>query len=327
MKKEIHILSAILLTLILLIVYMLLKKESGYALFVESVPTGAEISIIEPKMAYKSRMKVKPGRYLLKAQLAGYNTVDRWVEIADKDVEEKIVLPEGPYTEPRTGMDFVWVPGGCYQMGCGSWATFFCDSDEEPAHEVCVDGLWVGKFEVTQGQWKKIMGSNPSFFKEGDNYPIETVYREDMHKFIEKLNRQNSGTKFRLPTEAEWEYSARSGGKNEIYSGGQTSNEVAWCFYNSDQSTHPVGKKSSNGLGIYDMSGNVSEGVADTYDANAYSKHSKNNPVITDSHSPIIRGGSWGYVRNNLRTTYRSSSQTDKNSNTGFRLVMTRNLE
>ena len=301
-------------------------KESSYALYIKSVPAEAEISIVEPKMAYKSRMKVKPGRYLLNAQLAGYKTVERWVEITDKDVEEKIVLQEGPYTEPRTGMDFVWVPGGCYQMGCGSWATG-CYHDEIPAHEVCVDGFWIGKFEVTQGQWKKIMGSNPSYFKYGDNYPIETVSSEDIHRFIEKLNRQNPGAKFRLPSEAEWEYAARSGGKNEIYSGGQNIDQVAWYLNNSDQSTYLVGKKSSNGLGIFDMSGNVWEVVADTYDRYAYSKHPRNNHVvITGGDGSVKRGGSWACGYESFRTTYRGF-HFSQDSFTGFRLVMTRSLE
>jgi len=78
------------------------------------------------------------------------------------------------WIEPVTGMEFVWVPGGCYMMGCGNW-TSDCFSDEKPVHEVCVDGFWMGKTEVTQGQWKKVMGENPAGFKKSDNYPVERV--------------------------------------------------------------------------------------------------------------------------------------------------------
>ena len=113
------------------------------------------------------------------------------------------------YTDPVTGMEFVWVQGGCYQTG----DTFGDGYDaEKPVHRVCVDSFWLGKYEVTQGQWAKIMGSNPSRFKKGDNYPVEKVSWDDCQAFIRKLN-SRSGKNFRLPYEAEWEYAAREGGK------------------------------------------------------------------------------------------------------------------
>ncbi len=124
------------------------------------------------------------------------------------------------WKEPVTGMEFVWVPGGCYEMGCGNW-TSDCFRDEKPVHEVCVDGFWMGKTEVTQGQWKQIMGENPAWFKKGDNYPVEKVRWPEVEKFAKKLSSLSTDAyKFRFPTEAEWEYAARSGGKPEKYAGG-----------------------------------------------------------------------------------------------------------
>ncbi len=140
-------------------------------------------------------------------------------------------------------------------MGCGSW-TSDCFPDENPVHTVSVNGFWMARTTVTQGQWVKVMGSNPSNFKKGDNYPVEQVSWNDAKEFISKLNARN-GVSFRLPTEAEWEYAARSGGKPEKYAGGYDIDEVAWYGNNSGGSTHPVGMKRANGLGLFDMSGNI----------------------------------------------------------------------
>ncbi|WP_417915306.1 formylglycine-generating enzyme family protein [Candidatus Electronema sp. JM] len=107
-----------------------------------------------------------------------------------------------------TGMDLVYVPGGCFQMG--SPESEQGREDAEKLHEVCVDGFWMGKTEVTQGQWQKVMGSNPAEFQKGDDYPVEQVSWDDAQDFIKKLNGK-AGRKYRLPTEAEWEYAARAG--------------------------------------------------------------------------------------------------------------------
>ena len=118
--------------------------------------------------------------------------------------------PGQTWTDPSEhGMEFVWAPGGCYQMGCGSWAGD-CYDNEKPVHEVCLDGFWIGKYEVTQGQWEKMMGGNSSKFK-GPNRPVEQVSWNDCQKFIDRLNGKRQGNyKFRLPTEAEWEYVCRN---------------------------------------------------------------------------------------------------------------------
>jgi formylglycine-generating enzyme required for sulfatase activity len=126
-----------------------------------------------------------------------------------------------------------------------------------------VDGFWIGKYEVTQIEWQRVMGNNLSDFK-GDRNPVEEVSWNDAQEFIKRLNAKGNGM-FRLPTEAEWEYAARSGGKDEKYAGGDGVERVAWYRSNSRGKTHPVGTKAPNCLGLYDMSGNVWEWCQDWY--------------------------------------------------------------
>ena len=225
-------------------------------------------------------------------EIAAWTRV-KTVDLADAEKNATDAPFKYGFVDPVTGMEFVWVPGGCFQMGCGSWAGN-CEKDEKPAHKVCVGGLLMGKFEVTQGQWRKVMGGNPSSFKKGNDYPVENVSWNDVQKFIRKLSALNNNKyQFRLPTEAEWEYACRSGGKPEKYSGGNQIDRVAWY---KGRRTHRVGAKSPNGLGLYDMSGNVWEQCEDVYAENAYSKHARNNPVIIgDGSYRVVRGGSWSY--------------------------------
>jgi len=234
------------------------------------------------------------------------------------------------WREPVTGMEFIWVPGGCYEMGCGDW-TSDCSRDEKPVHEVCVDGFWMGKTEITQGQWKQIMGNNPAKFQKGDNYPFENALFEEMEQFITKLSSSTTDAyKFRFPTEAEWEYACRSGGKPEKYAGGGDLDPVAWYQGNSDGSTHPVATKAPNGLGLFDMNGNVHEWVADTFRGWAYSKHERNNPLFRDEgFTKVYRGGSWNSKQKYTRCAARSyeivfgstMNPPYRKDDLGFRLV------
>ena len=228
-----------------------------------------------------------------------------------------VTRPGATFTEPVTGMEFVWVPGGCFQMGSNDGG-----SDEKPVHKVCVDGFWMGKYEVTQGQWRKLMGDNPSFFEKGDYYPVEQVSWNDCQKFIKKLNAK-SKRRFRLPTEAEWEYACCSGGRDEKYSGGNDADRVAWYGGNSGGHTHPVGRKAANGLGFYDMTGNVWEWCFDWYDGNYYAQSPAKNPRGSESGSyRVNRGGGWydspWYVRSAFRRRY---TPGDRYYGLGFRLV------
>ena len=163
------------------------------------------------------------------------------------------------YRDPIAG-EFVLVEGGSFQMGSKDG-----DSDEQPVHPVTVKDYYIGKFEVSQAIWKKVMGENPSIFK-CDQCPVESVSWKGIQDFIRKLNQQSSYT-YRLPTEAEWEYSARGGisSSNTSYAGSNDPNEVGWHRSNSDGKTHPVGGKDPNELGLHDMSGNVWEWCEDWY--------------------------------------------------------------
>lgn len=224
----------------------------------------------------------------------------------------------GGLSDPATGMEFVNVPGGCFQMGDNFGNG---DSDEKPLHEACVSNFAIGKYEVTQGQYKRIMGSNPSSFSScGDDCPVENVSWNDTQEFIRKLNSQ-SGRSYRLPTEAEWEYAARSGGKREKYSGGESVDAVAWYGRNSGSKIHAVGQKQANGLGIFDMSGNVWEWVNDW--KASYQTGRQQDPQGPSSGSArVLRGGSWGsrpaYVRASIRS---SDTPVHRDSHLGFRLV------
>ncbi len=219
-----------------------------------------------------------------------------------------------------SGMEFVWVPGGKFEMG-----DTFGDSRRYfgPVHTVELDGFWLGKYPVTQKEWEKVMGNNPSHFKKEDRYPVEDVSWDDTQEFIEKLN-SKSKWMFHLPSEAQWEYAARSGGKKEKYSGGDSVNQVAWYSGNSGDSTHSVGQKAANGLGLHDMSGNVGEWVQDMFADDAYEQHGSRNPINESSGSGrVVRGGSWYFDAMSTRCTNRSVHDQDFDFYAlGFRLAM-----
>ena len=231
------------------------------------------------------------------------------------------------WRDPVTGMEFVPVPGGSFEMGCHEKARR-CFGDERPARKVRLAAFWMARLEVTQAQWEGVMGKNPSYRKKGGNYPVEKVSWNDAREFIRRLNRQSSA-KFRLPSEAQWEYACRSGGKSVAYGTGhdQVSSETVTYYLYSDSPT-PVGRYESNSLGLHDMSGNVSEWVQDKYAL--YGKAGTDNPVYQLSgRTRVNRGGSFrsGFTngRFDLRCTVRSSAiPSDRRNSLGFRLVRMR---
>ena len=229
----------------------------------------------------------------------------------------------------------IFVKGGSFKMGSNNGS-----SNEKPVHRVTVNDFIIGKYEVTQKEWKAVMGNNPSYFK-GNNLPVERVSWNDIQEFLKKLNRK-TGAKYRLPTEAEWEYACR-GGKSSVhykYSGSNDIDAVAWYWKNSGDSnlsgewdyykiirnnckTHFVGTKQPNELGIYDMSGNVGEWCSDWYGEDYYNDSPNKNPKGPAwSFGRVGRGGSW--YGNALRVANRyDSSPSDSNSYIGFRLSRT----
>jgi formylglycine-generating enzyme required for sulfatase activity len=205
-------------------------------------------------------------------------------------------------------MEFVQIPAGCFQMGSPPNETGR-SSDEGPEHKVCVDGFWMGKYEVTQAQWQKVMGTNPAYFKGADN-PVENVSWEDAQEFINKLNKQIGKNIYRLPTEAEWEYACRAGTQTAYSFGDDPGRlgEYVWYSENSGRQTHPVGQKKPNNWGLYDMHGNVWEWCADIYVSDAYQQHQRQNPLVqSGGDSRVFRGGSWRSDAQNLRSAQRGS--------------------
>ena len=218
-------------------------------------------------------------------------------------------MPNGNwrFTIAAKSWDFILVEGGSFMMGSNDG-----DSDEKPIHEVTVSSFWISKYQVTQREWQEVMGSNPSDFK-GDNLPVEKVSWYDAIEYCNKRSIKEGLTPcysgsgdniicnwnangYRLPTEAEWEYAARGGNKSRgyEYSGSNTLGDVAWYVGNSGSKTHPVGQKSPNELGIYDMSGNVWEWCWDWYDSSYYSKSPKRDPRgAASGGNKVLRGGSW----------------------------------
>ena len=231
-----------------------------------------------------------------------------------------------PKTQEVTvkGVNFkmVAVTGGSFTMGCTTEQGGDCLSDETPAHRVTLKGFCIGETEVTQALWKAVMGSNPSHFK-GDNLPVENVNWDEVQDFVKKLN-QLTGRKFRLPTEAEWEYAARGGKQSRGYkhSGSDIIGEVAWYTDNSGGKTHPVKTKKANELGLYDMNGNVWELCNDWFGGyNIAAQTNPTGPAAGFYH--VNRGGCWGVAARNCRITNRNNANPgSRSSNSGFRLVM-----
>ena len=240
-----------------------------------------------------------------------------------KETEKKKLVTK----EELPPIDMVYVKGGCFQMGD---KTGDGDDDERPVHEVCISDYYIGSTEVTQELFEKVMGYipvwryNPTMPRD-PKAPVNYVSWAHVQEFIGKLNEITKGY-YRLPTEAEWEYAARSGGKDDIWSG--TSNEgelgdYAWFIDNTDKLMLASKTRKPNALGLYDMSGNVWEWVEDYFDFEYYQTSPRKDPYGPD-YSPfkVVRGGSIFDPPNQLRTTYRYGLEpVSRAFSVGFRLA------
>ena len=207
------------------------------------------------------------------------------------------VFPGKVYTVNGVSFKMIAVKGGTFQMGS--------DDGYNAVHQVTLSDYYIGETEVTQELWNAVMGSNPSYFYGNMQRPVETVSWNDCQTFISRLN-ELTGETFRLPTEAQWEYAARGGYKSKgyTYSGSNAIDDVAWHWYNSDRTTHPVKTKAPNELGIYDMSGNVWEWCSDWY--GSYSSAAQTYPTGPSTGSyRVIRDGSWGDYATDCRVAGR----------------------
>lgn len=224
---------------------------------------------------------------------------------------------------PIPEIPLVHVKGGCFEMG-----DTFSDggSDEKPVHRVCVGDYYLGKYEVTREIWQAVTGDKPEGVAGGGSYPVEKVSWNDVRTFITLL-RDRTGKNWRLPTEAEWEYAARGGGKKERFPGTDDQEQLAgyaWSAENAHGQIHPVGEKTPNALGIHDMGGNVWEWVQDRYDRDYYRQSPMTNPTGDPfGVNRIIRGGSATSSAGFLRCSYRDYLAPDvRNPAIGFRLAL-----
>jgi formylglycine-generating enzyme required for sulfatase activity len=245
------------------------------------------------------------------------------------------------------GMEFVLVPAGSFLMGTDAsrckddpfterneYSDCAGSDDERPAHRVTISkAFYLGKYEVTQEEWVKVMGTNPSDYKSekvgGDSrrHPVESVSWDDLQAFLGRLNAKEGGSSYRLPTEAEWEYASRAGSTASYAFGDDDSRlgEYAWFAGNSGEMTHPVGQLKPNAWGLYDMHGNVWEWVRDWFDAAYYGKSPSADPGGPPAGAGRgFRGGGWRLVASYCRSAVRSRSVPGiRNSDLGARLVRT----
>jgi formylglycine-generating enzyme required for sulfatase activity len=222
-----------------------------------------------------------------------------------------------------TQMEMLLVPEGTFTMGCTASSQYGCDGGENPTHSVTLtQAFYLGRYEVTQGQWVAKMGSNPSYFQgasypDAANRPVETVSWNTIQRYL-------IATRLRLPSEAEWEYACRASTTTAFNNGSNddaTVWTIAWYGSNSGSQTHAVGGKAANALGLHDMAGNVKEWVNDWIDG--YSSGAQTNPLGPVSGSfRVFRGGSWGNVTGNLRSSDRGgNSPENPNYRIGFRVA------
>ena len=215
-------------------------------------------------------------------------------------------------------MEFVLIPAGTFKMGSDSG-----DPDERPVRQVTMSKpFYMGKYEVTQGQWQAVMGNNPSLFQGDPKGPVDQVSWDDAQVFISKLNAMEGGQRYRLPTEAEWEYAARAG-STTAYSFGNDPKQLgdyAWYRGNSERRTHPVGQKRPNAWGLHDMLGNVWEWVQDW--EGRYAAGSVTDPPGSASGTYRMRRGcGWNNEANVCRVSNRYSVVGFRDDFLGFRVV------
>ena len=318
-------------------------------------PPDASVTLPDAGLDYQKGVQLPEGAHRVVVRSAGYRDTVHTVNVSGQTRVRIILEPELSAGDLRVfdGMQFVWIPVGEFVMGSESE---HADDDEQPLTRVRIsNGYWLGKYEVTQEQWQEVVGSNPSDLSNcGSDCPVENVSWDDVQEFIGRLNEQARTRKYRLPTEAEWEYAARAGTRGDTptgnlrilgehnapqldglawyggnsgvsYEGGYDCSDWAGRQYSMTRcGTHPVGRKSPNGWGLHDMLGNVWEWVADRY--GDYPGGLVTDPTGSSTGlDRVLRGGSWFNDASSCRASQRLyDSPSVRIGALGFRLARTK---
>ncbi len=247
-----------------------------------------------------------------------------WADTMDIGEEQKAVVR-------NLIANMVRVEGGTFQMGAqsadlaGSNYDPDAQSNESPVHEVTLDDYYVGKFEVTQREWRVVMGYDLDWseqYGKDDDFPAYNVSRSEALRFLEKLSAMTR-LPFRLPTEAQWEYAAQGGSRSLHFrfSGSDNADDVAWHYENAGEILHKVGGKHPNELGLHDMSGNLWEWCSDAY--GPYPATPQINPLAGSGSQFVLRGGAWTYLPVYCRTVCRNAyDDTAASVSVGFRVAL-----
>ncbi|MBW2345683.1 MAG: SUMF1/EgtB/PvdO family nonheme iron enzyme [Deltaproteobacteria bacterium] len=307
-------------------------------LFVETEPEDANVRITNIGQSFYQGIELESGRYRVEVTADSYEKKSMWVTLdagEDKSLDIRLkrvtAAKKGKAFTNSIGMKFVLIPSGTFTMGSPSDEAGR-ESDERQHHVTISKDFYMQATEVNQGQWQAIMGSNPSYFKNcGNNCPVEKVSWNDCQEFIKRLNQKDGTDKYRLPTEAEWEYACRGGSTTAFTNGGITELKcgydpnlaaIGWYCGNAGKKTHPVAQKDPNTWGLYDMHGNVWEWCQDWYGRDYPSGN------VTDPKGPssgkyrVLRGGCWsGFVRDCRSANRGGNYPGNRSLNVGFRVA------
>lgn len=312
-------------------------------LYVNAQLENAMMKILNISLAFYQGIKLDVGRYNFEISEDGYNDKILWIKRGTGETKKLEIHSDNFIASQQSkritnslGMEFVYIQPGTFMMG--SLSDEACRNDDETKHQVTLTkGFYMQTTEVTQGQWKAVMGSNPSWFKKcGDDCPVEQVSWHDVQEFINKLNQREGKVIYRLPTEAEWEYAARAGSTTAFANGDISEldceeninlNAMGWYKYNSDEKTHPVAQKQPNAWGLFDMHGNVYEWCQDRSDVEMekYSTGPVTNPTgLSDGRYRVARGGHYFEPAGECRLAHRNrGSSNDYQEFLGFRVIRT----
>ncbi|MCD6272408.1 MAG: SUMF1/EgtB/PvdO family nonheme iron enzyme [Deltaproteobacteria bacterium] len=323
---------------LILTVYLEPESAPKSSLYANTSPSDAKIRILNISPEFYQGIELDPGKYHVEVSSNGYETEKKWIELEAGEYEKISIRlkPVAIVQQDRSmtnaiGMKFVYIKPGTFIMGSPP-DEFGRESDAKQHKVTLTKEFYMQTTEVTQGQWEAVMGNNPSYFNNcGDDCPVEQVSWNDAQEFIRNLNRKEGGWKYRLPTEAEWEYACRAGSIGR-FCFGDSDNKLgyyAWYGSNSRKKTHAVEQKKPNAWGLYDMHGNVWEWCQDNFNwkvklvRNIY-RDGIVDPLCTEGSFRVCRSGGWfssAHYCRSANINYYSPGR--RFSLLGFRLAMT----